>query len=199
MIGNASLEKPFLNKYIVNYTLTSNLQNLAKRHISVLEERNCWDFEKIFSVKTIAEFDNHFTAPQFGYANWKEYYTAAQITPYIDKFSIPVFGLNALDDPMQPGENLPFLEATKKGSNLSLIVTERGGHLGFLESPLPFRTPFHYMERIVGEFVQGIRLHAGDLSSYDEDLFIEGESPEDIAAVLPLTDTQLLEELHDLN
>lgn len=31
MIGNASLEKPFLNKYIVNYTLTSNLQNLAKR------------------------------------------------------------------------------------------------------------------------------------------------------------------------
>lgn len=94
---------------------------------------------------------------------WLLLYLAAQITPEIHKFSIPVFGLNAIDDPMQPGEDLPIKQAIQKGSNLALIVTERGGHLGFLEGIFPFRKPFHYMERLVGEFVNAIRLHAEEL------------------------------------
>jgi predicted alpha/beta-fold hydrolase len=70
----------------------------------MLESRKCWDFNKVLSVKTIREFDEHFTAPQFGFSSSEEYYTAAQVTPEIHKFSIPVIGLNAIDDPMQPGE-----------------------------------------------------------------------------------------------
>jgi abhydrolase domain-containing protein 1/3 len=39
VIGNASLEKPWLNKYIINYTLTSNLQDLAKRYIYSIKKK----------------------------------------------------------------------------------------------------------------------------------------------------------------
>ena len=77
-------------------------------------------------------------------------------------------------------------QAEAPGSNLVMIVTERlvcfrilelfmraavinsncvcrGGHLGFLEGHLPFKKPFHYMERVVLEFVRGVRLHLDDL------------------------------------
>ncbi len=59
--------------------------------------------------------------------------------------------------------DLPIKQAVQEGSNLALIVTERGGHLGFLEGIFPFRKPFHYMERICGQFVKGMRLHASEL------------------------------------
>jgi len=91
------------------------------------------------SVKTICEFNDNFTAPPFGFSSWEEYYKAAQVTPEIYKFSIPVIALNAIDDPVQPGEDLPLKEAEQPGSNLALVVTHRGGHLGFLEGMSPFR------------------------------------------------------------
>lgn len=79
------------------------------RYRAVLESRDCWDFEKVFGSKTLREFDHHFTAPQFGFGSSEEYYKAAKIAPEIHKFSIPVFGLNARDDPMQPGEGMIVL------------------------------------------------------------------------------------------
>jgi predicted alpha/beta-fold hydrolase len=44
-----------------------------------------------------------------------------------------------------------------------MIVTVRGGHLGFLEGVLPIRKPRHWMERVVEEFVTAVRLHREQL------------------------------------
>ncbi|ODN05211.1 Phospholipase ABHD3 [Orchesella cincta] len=163
MVGTASIEKPFVNRYIVNYTLTTNMQNLANKHRTVLETRDCWDMEKVFGSKTLREFDHHFTAPQFGFKSCEEYYKAAKISPEIEKFSIPVIGLNARDDPMSPGDDLPIQQATDDRSKLALIVTSRGGHLGWLEGALPVRRKFHYMERVVFEFVKAVRENSSEL------------------------------------
>lgn len=61
---------------------------------------------------------------------------------------------------------LPIKQAEMVGSNLAMIVTVRGGHLGFLEGVL--RKPVHYMERVMGEFVTGVRLHRENLMGYNE-------------------------------
>jgi len=50
---------------------------------------------------------------------------------------------------------LPIDEAEAKTSNLGLIVTSRGGHLGFLETN--FKKEKHFMERLIGELVSAIR------------------------------------------
>jgi predicted alpha/beta-fold hydrolase len=52
---------------------------------------------------------------------------------------------------------LPKDEAIVKGSNLGLIVTSHGGHLGFLEGN--GKKEKHYMEKLVGEIVLAIRDH----------------------------------------
>lgn len=58
---------------------------------------------------------------------------------------------------------LPLKQAEAPGSNLVMIVTVRGGHLGYLEGPLPFRKPFHYLERVIETFVRAVRLHGEEL------------------------------------
>lgn len=90
-----------------------------------------------------------------------DYYEEAKICDNIHKFPIPVFSLNALDDPI--ANYLPIKQAQEEDSKLVMIVTERGGHLGFLEGTLPFRQPVHYMERVVSEFVAAVRLFGDDL------------------------------------
>ena len=104
MSGTTNLEKPFVNKYIMNYNLTQNLRNLAAKYRTILEERNCWDFNKVLKSRTLREFDAHFTAPQFGYDSVMDYYRAASVKDNVHKFPIPVFGFNAYDDPLQPGD-----------------------------------------------------------------------------------------------
>ncbi len=71
---------------------------LFGRYRDVLESREC-DFDKIMESRSLREFDSTFTAPHFGYDSVMDYYTDAQIVPNVHKFSIPVVGLSALDDP----------------------------------------------------------------------------------------------------
>ena len=54
---------------------------------------------------SICSFPDYFLAPQFGYANVLDYYTDALVSNRVSQFSIPVFGLSATDDPLQPGES----------------------------------------------------------------------------------------------
>lgn len=49
-----------------------------------------------------------------------------------------------------------------------MIVTMRGGHLGFLEGLWPLRKPFHYLERVVGEFVYAVRLYGEEMRADKE-------------------------------
>lgn len=115
-------------------------------------------------------------------------YRSATVIDNVDKFTIPVFGLSSEDDPLQPLSckfivkycfktgmlkkliiiltGLPIKQAEMEGSNLAMIVTVRGGHLGFLEGVV--RKPFHYMERVVHDFVTGVRNHRENLLGFNE-------------------------------
>ncbi|CAG7834265.1 unnamed protein product [Allacma fusca] len=163
--GIKSLEKPIINKYIINGGMTRNLQHLARKYRKVLEVRECFDFNKILGSATLREFDSNFTAPQFGFKTVQDYYLDATILNVVSKFSIPVFGFNAEDDPMSPGDSLPKAQALELGSKLALVTTVRGGHLGYLEGWLPTRRNEHYMERFAAEFV-------GAVMNYGQELLI---------------------------
>jgi len=161
----SNLERPFLNQ-VINYGVVSNLQLLASKHRELLEPHH--NFNKIMQCWSLRDFDSHFTAPHFGYSSAMDYYMAcAQSVRNIHKASVPVFALNAVDDPFSQEEDLPVKEAKSERSNLVMIVTERGGHLGFLEGYSPFRRPIHLMERVVAELVRGVRLHGQELREID--------------------------------
>ncbi|CAL8086993.1 unnamed protein product [Orchesella dallaii] len=156
--GSDNLEKPFINKYVINTELARGLRRLAKKFMDNFPNVALkFDPKLALSAKTVREFDTAVTAPQFGFPNVLEYYKSATTSGHIHKFSIPVFALSAEDDPMQPGHLLPTEEALAENSKLALITTARGGHLGYLEG---FgKSSKHYMERLVGQIVEAIRVY----------------------------------------
>ena len=112
----------------------------------------------VFKSKTIREFDERFTCPQFNYANVNEYYTDAKIKSKIDQIKIPMLALNAEDDAFSPGETLPYEEA-KQSDFVALLTTKYGGHIGFMEGILPFR--YHFSDRVFEQYARAVLKNEG--------------------------------------
>ena len=116
-------------------------------------ENSIWNLNHVFKSKTIREFDERFTCPQFNYANVNEYYSDAKIKSKIDHIKIPMLALNAEDDAFSPGETLPYEEA-KQSDFVALLTTKYGGHIGFMEGILPFR--YHFSDRVFEQYARAV-------------------------------------------
>ncbi|CAG7786746.1 unnamed protein product, partial [Allacma fusca] len=145
--GSASIEQP-INKFFINNGVAAGFRAIIRKNRQVLQ--TVIDVDKMISkITTLRNFDINFTVPQFNYKNVKEYYDDIGLVQRIKNFPVPVFALCAADDPMQPKDSLPFREAVEDGSNLVMVVTARGGHLGFLEGFLPVSKLVNFSERLV--------------------------------------------------
>jgi predicted alpha/beta-fold hydrolase len=96
------------------------------------------DPRRVREARTFWAFDDAFTAPANGYRDADDYYARASSGPLLDRIRRPVLCINALDDPMIPGESLP--PESSQGF-VQHLRTNRGGHVGFLTGSV-FRPRF---------------------------------------------------------
>ncbi|XP_041847907.1 phospholipase ABHD3 isoform X2 [Melanotaenia boesemani] len=146
----ASLEKP-LDRFLFNSYLTSCLQASVHRHRPVLEK--CYDIDHVMKAKTIREFDERFTSIMFGYPTNDDYYRDASPIHKLKSVQVPMLCLNAADDVFSPSHAIP-VEAVKQNPNLALLITCRGGHIGFLEGLWPRHST--YMDRVFKQFAKAV-------------------------------------------
>ncbi|NXL54527.1 ABHD1 protein, partial [Podilymbus podiceps] len=146
----ASLEQP-LNALLFNRRLAAGLRQLVSRWFPLTP---------LLQALTIREFDERYTAPAFGYRSCHEYYQAASPTRRLHRIRVPVLCLNASDDPFSPLHAIP-VEAAWQLSHVALLVTARGGHIGFLEGLRP--RPGSYMERLFTQFITAVFEHGEEL------------------------------------
>jgi len=151
-VGTESLEKPMLNLWL-NQHLAKCLCESVKSMKKILGGPKKWDLDHVLQSKTVREFDTRFTAVQFGYANVDDYYRSACLHDKLDNIKVPLLCLSAADDPFQPKEGIP-IEAAEKSSHVAIIVTNRGGHIGFMEGLLP--TKVNFSDRIYSQLVSSI-------------------------------------------
>ncbi|KAL7294348.1 hypothetical protein TKK_0012356 [Trichogramma kaykai] len=148
-----SIEKPYLN-LMLNKHLCGNLRRNVKHHAANdMEEWNL-DFDTIFKSETVREFDDYFTSRHFGYKDVNEYYSVATAHDKLHQIQVPLLCLSAADDPFQPLEALPLKEVSET-QHVAMIVTSRGGHIGFLEGIWPIRED-QYMGKIFSQFFSGV-------------------------------------------
>jgi uncharacterized protein len=99
---------------------------------------DAFDLSQLKSIRTVRQFDAAYTAPHFGFGSAEEYYYKAAAMRVIDRIRIPALVITAEDDPFVPVE--PFRDPKLTSNpNIRLVVTEHGGHCGFLEEPDPSR------------------------------------------------------------
>lgn len=102
------------------------------------------EIDKILACETIEEFDNVFTAPQYGYRDAEDYYEKVSPKKAIPFIKIPTFILMAEDDPIMSEECYPIREA-KKNKHVTLQITKYGGHVGYARF---FKEPYWLEERL---------------------------------------------------
>lgn len=146
-----ALEQP-INWFVFNRLLAEALISKVKEYSQLFETefKDSLDFKKVWSAKTIREFDDSFTCHQFGYSSYKEYYEDACTHKKLHHIKTPLLCLNAADDPFSPAHAIP-LEEAEKSENVAIIVTAKGGHIGFMEGIWP--SGANYMDLVLAEYI----------------------------------------------
>lgn len=92
---------------------------------------------------TLKEVDAHLTiiagghSPPFPFPSPDEYYEWARSDTHVERVRVPLLAINAADDPIV--RTLP-VEAVVQSKCVVLAVTPKGGHLGWFEGGVPWRT-----------------------------------------------------------
>ncbi len=97
-------------------------------------------------LHTIRDFDEAVTAPLHGFANAEEYYAKSSCRPYLRNIHVPTLLLQAKDDPFMTEDLLPGPD--ELSSAMTLELTEKGGHVGFVSGPLPWQAEYWLEKRV---------------------------------------------------
>lgn len=153
--GAEALERGFCRVY-AGYFLRSLRASVRRKH-----ERHGhdYDLEALDDARTMRDFDDAFTAPIHGFEGADDYYRRSSSARFLANVRVPTLLLQARDDPFLPEAALP-LEEMRQNPWLRAVVTDRGGHVGFVEGRLPGRARF-WAETEAARFLAGALLDDG--------------------------------------
>lgn len=162
--GCQSLEMPGLNRGL-NAHLTKTLINVVLENKEILGKDH--DIDWIAESKNLKQFDERFTCKMWNYNTADEYHMDASNKDRLHLIKKPTLCINAADDMFCPYPTLP-LKQIEENPNLAMLVTSRGGHIGFLEAVggvFPY-VPTFYLERLIVQYLTALKdVDTADLSS----------------------------------
>ena len=99
-------------------------------------------------LRSVMEIDDRITAPSFGFGNAENYYRTQSAARFLGEIRVPALLIQSKDDPLVP---YSIFERLPENPWVELLVTEHGGHLGFLgQRPHRF-----WLDETVMAWVQG--------------------------------------------
>lgn len=161
LAGCSSLEEPGLNSAL-NLHLTKSLIRLVEENKTILESSDEYNIEEIMNSKNLRQFDERFTRRMWGYSSCEEYHRDASNKDRLHLIRKPTLCINAADDIFCPYPALP-LKQIEANPKCAMLVTSRGGHIGFMEGFLPY-VPTFYLERVITQYLGALK----DVKSIDE-------------------------------
>jgi len=133
--GATHLEKGLGRLYAGSFvrTLTKKAERVAR--LFPEEARNV-NVKGLRRATTFREIDDYATAPLHGFLSAEDYWHRCSSLRVIDRIATPTLCVSAKDDPFLPPRVLDEV-AARKSERIKLVITEEGGHIGFVaESPL---------------------------------------------------------------
>jgi len=131
--GSLALQRTWIGREVYSKTMGTNMKKLIELHYDQVSKNPNLDFEKIRKVKYLHEFDREVQGPTWGYPTEGAYYRDASSVDSLLAARIPLFAINAEDDPIAINEALPYMEV-KQTPYVVLCTTSLGGHLSWFET-----------------------------------------------------------------
>ncbi|KIM94864.1 hypothetical protein OIDMADRAFT_135143 [Oidiodendron maius Zn] len=133
-ISSRGMQRSWIGMEVYSKTMGSSMKRLIELHRDQVSKNKKIDLEKIRSVKYLHEFDRAVQVPSWGYPTEGAYYRDASSTDSLLASRVPIFAINARDDPIAVDEALPYLEVQQTPYAV-LCATTLGGHLSWFEFP----------------------------------------------------------------
>ena len=135
---------------IYQWHFVRNLKRRMRRKAGAFPGK--WSLDALARIRSIRAFDEAYTAPFHGFRDAADYYHRASALRVIDRISIPTLIITAADDPFVPPG--PFRDpSVARNPNITVRVTEHGGHCGFIEESTAGYDGY-WAEREIIEFVR---------------------------------------------
>ena len=126
---SAPLFQKWSNRIYFKYIQRGLLKKLVAKESELSDILSIDDIKKADSWK---DFDEHHTAPLFGFKGAEDYWDKASSLPYLEKIKNPTLIVNAEDDPILSHECYPY-HIAENSTDLYLETPEHGGHVGFID------------------------------------------------------------------
>lgn len=140
-----------LNK-IYDKALARSLRKIFLKHALLFEGLHGeYNIPMTANARTVREFDEGLTRVSFGFKSVDDYYFNSSSSNSIVHVRTPLLCIQAANDPIAPSRGIPRQEI-KENPNCLLIVTPKGGHLGWVAGEeAPFGAP--WTDSVVMEFL----------------------------------------------
>ena len=95
-----------------------------------------YTLEHLTKIKSIQDFDDHYTARLFGFGTAANYFRTQSSNQFLEHIRVPTLLVQSKDDPLVP---FRMYDHPAIGANpcITLLAVEHGGHLGFLARGKP--------------------------------------------------------------
>jgi len=103
--------------------------------------------EKLATLRTFRDFDEHITAPLHGFSGADDYYERSSSRQFLREIQIPTLIVHSRDDPFMTGAILP--QEGELSPAVALELHDGGGHVGFIQGTWPWRPEYWLEGRIL--------------------------------------------------
>lgn len=147
LIGSSKVLAKWWNAFYMKRFIRSLKKKIELKSSVYPESLSLNGFDKIYSFKG---FDNQYTAPLHGFQDAFDYWQKSSSIRVIDKITVPVLIINALNDSFLSPSCFPY-EIAKNSKNIFLETPKTGGHVGFFSTKQIYWTEvraFEFIESI---------------------------------------------------
>ncbi|KAD3641407.1 hypothetical protein E3N88_30631 [Mikania micrantha] len=117
---------------IYNRSLAKALSGILKKHLMLFEDiGGDYNIPLAANAQTIRDYDDGLTRVSFGFKSVDEYLQNSCSANFIKYVRTPLLCIQAKNDPIAPDRAIPR-EDIKGNPNCLLVVTPKGGHLGWV-------------------------------------------------------------------
>lgn len=142
-VCSAAIDRGFARIYQTH--LLRRMLISARRKLPLIREAGLEPGLK--RIRNFYQFDDALTAPLHGFRSAADYYAKCSSLPFLKRITTPTLIIHASDDPFMTPDIVPA--ATDLSPAVTLELSERGGHVGFVGGRWPWKPVYWLEERIL--------------------------------------------------